>query len=143
PALDAARPLEDTELPPLTPEDVAYLLFTSGSTGVPKGVPVTHGNGTYFMDVMSRRYRIMPDDRFSQTFDQTFDLSVFDLFMAWSNGACVYSMASIELLAPTKFINKNQLTVWFSVPSLPAHMIRRNTLVAGSLPSLRLSLFCG
>lgn len=94
-------------LPPLTPEDVAYLLFTSGSTGTPKGVPVTHGNAVHFMDVMSRRYGIIPDDRFSQTFDQTFDLSVFDQFMAWSNGASVYATSPVDLLAPAKYINQN------------------------------------
>lgn len=139
--LKAARPL--TSLPAVTPEDTAYLLFTSGSTGAPKGVPVTHGNAAYFIDVMSRRYCIGPHDRLSQTFDQTFDLSVFDLFMAWSNGACVYSMASIDLLAPARFINTNQLTVWFSVPSVPAQMLRRNTLLPNTMPTLRWSLFCG
>lgn len=136
-----ATPLDP--LPALTPEDIAYLLFTSGSTGTPKGVPVTHWNAVYFMDTMSRRYGIRPDDRFSQTFDQTFDLSVFDLFMAWSNGACVYGMAPVELLFPTKFINQNRITVWFSVPSVPAQMYRRNTLIANTLPTLRWSLFCG
>lgn len=132
-----------TDLPPISVEDIAYLLFTSGSTGKPKGVPVTHGNAVYFMDVMSRRYGIRAEDRFSQTFDQTFDLSVFDLFMAWGNGACVYAMAPVDLISPTRFINTHQLTVWFSVPSVPAQMCRRNTLRPGTLPTLRLSLFCG
>jgi amino acid adenylation domain-containing protein len=130
-------------LPAIAPEDVAYLLFTSGSTGRPKGVPVTHGNAVHFLDVTTERYQIGTNDRFSQTFDQSFDLSVFDLFLAWNNGACVFSMAPIELLAPTNFINKNGLTVWFSVPSLPAHMIRRGLLSPGSMPGLRWSLFCG
>jgi amino acid adenylation domain-containing protein len=130
-------------LPPLPPEHVAYLLFTSGTTGVPKGVPILHSNVRAFINWAMDRYQIQPGDRFSQTFDQTFDLSVFDLFAAWEAGACVYSMSPVDLLAPSKFINKNQLTVWFSVPSVPAQMRKRNLLGPDTLPTLRWSLFCG
>ncbi len=74
---------------PVDPEGIAYLLFTSGSTGVPKGVMVAHSNVNAFLDAMSERYAVQPEDRLSQTFELTFDLSVFDLFLAWECGARV------------------------------------------------------
>ncbi len=132
-----------TQLPPVLSGEVAYLLFTSGSTGTPKGVPVTHANVLHFIDVMTARYAIQPEDRFSQTFDQTFDLSVFDLFVAWERGACVYVLQPLELIAPTRFVNRHGLTVWFSVPSVPALMRKKGFLKPGAFPTLRLSLFCG
>ena len=64
----------------VVPNSTAYLLFTSGSTGQPKGVPITHANVMHFLRVNQQRYQLTPDDRVSQTFDQTFDLSMFDLF---------------------------------------------------------------
>jgi amino acid adenylation domain-containing protein len=139
--LRAAPRLEN--LPPIGMEDVAYLLFTSGSTGMPKGVPITHGNVRAYLDWASARYGFRPDDRFSQTFDQTFDLSVHDQFLCWENGACLYAMSPPDLLAPARFINRNELTVWFSVPSVVAQMRKRNTLKPGQMPTLRWSLFCG
>jgi amino acid adenylation domain-containing protein len=139
--LETIKPLR--ELPPIVSEDIAYLLFTSGSTGKPKGVGVTHGNAMHFLDAMAARYGIGPDDRFSQTFDQTFDLSVFDLFLSWNCGACVFSMAPVDLLAPAGFVNKHRLTMWFSVPSVVAQMRKRKSLKPDSMPTLRWSLFCG
>lgn len=132
-----------TRLPAPAMDDVAYLLFTSGSTGMPKGVPITHANVRAYLNWANARYGFHPEDRFSQTFDQTFDLSVHDQFLCWENGACLYAMSPADLLAPARFINRHQLTVWFSVPSVVAQMRKRNTLKPGLLPTLRWSLFCG
>jgi amino acid adenylation domain-containing protein len=139
--LSRFAPLAD--LPAVAEDDVAYLLFTSGSTGVPKGVPVTHRNVLHFLDYASNRYGITTDDRFSQTFDQTFDLSVFDLFAAWENGACVCAMQPLDLLTPARFVARQNVTVWFSVPSIAALMRKKNLLKPGVFPTLRWSLFCG
>ncbi|HYF63322.1 MAG TPA: amino acid adenylation domain-containing protein [Herpetosiphonaceae bacterium] len=134
-------PLE--RLPARSASEHAYLLFTSGSTGRPKGVPISHANVLSFIKTNQQRYRITPDDRLTQTFDQTFDLSVFDLFMAWNHGATVCSMPAIQLLAPFRFLRDHGITVWFSVPSVAALLRKQGLLTPGSLPRLRLSLFCG
>lgn len=125
------------------PADTAYLLFTSGSTGVPKGVGVAHRNVLPFLEVMAERYGIGEHDRFSQTFDMTFDLSVFDMFLAWERGACLCCPSAMELIKPGDFIRRSELTVWFSVPSTAVFMRRLGMLKPGMYPSLRWSLFCG
>lgn len=133
---------------PLTPcpaagSRAAYLLFTSGSTGTPKGVPVSFDNLNAYVDYVVERYAIGPTDRCSQTFDQTFDLSVHDMFVTWAAGAALHVLSPEALLNPGRFIRTHELTAWFSVPSAAMLMMRMRTLRPGAFPSLRLSLFCG
>lgn len=121
----------------------AYLLFTSGSTGTPKGVAVSHANVRHFLDVVVDRYAITEEDRLTQMFDMTFDLSVFDMFAAWERGACVCCPTTQERNLPGRFITERGITVWFSVPSTGIQMQRLRQLREGQYPGLRLSLFCG
>ena len=136
-------PDESFEAAPAGSDEIAYLLFTSGSTGQPKGVMVAHRNVTHFLSVMIERYGVTEADRFSQTFDLTFDLSVFDMFMAWECGACLCAPTQSQKMLPSKYINDSELTIWFSVPSTAVLMNRLRMLKADKYPGLRLSLFCG
>ena len=123
--------------------DLAYLMFTSGTTGDPKGVMITHAAIDHFLNVMQARYNIGPGDRVSQFFELTFDLSVFDVFMSFNNGATLCVLPEASRLAPAGFIREQKLTVWFSVPSAMVLMERFRQLRPGAFPDLRLSLFCG
>lgn len=123
--------------------EIAYLMFTSGSTGKPKGVPISHRNILHFLNVSQEKFNINIDDRLSQTFDLTFDLAIFDIFMAWSNGASLYPLKDLQLLSPIKFLKKHSITVWFSVPYIITLLRKQNLLKPNTIPSLRLSLFCG
>ncbi|WP_186156457.1 AMP-binding protein [Burkholderia gladioli] len=142
---DDATSAADTELPGYARDrdDLAYILFTSGSTGTPKGVPITHGNIDAYLRHVIARYEVGPGARLSQMFDLTFDVSVFDLFVAWGAGATVVVPTRGDLLAPVRFINRRAISHWCSVPSVISFARRLGTLRAGAMPTLRVSLFAG
>lgn len=136
-----AEPLERPRTP--QPQDIAYILFTSGSTGRPKGVPVQHRNVDAYLRFVHDRYQFTADDVFSQTFDLTFDLAMFDMFTAWGSGGTLVCMPPQAFVAVPDFVAQYGITVWFSSPSVISLVRRLRALSPDSMPSLRYSLFCG
>jgi amino acid adenylation domain-containing protein len=131
------------EFPTADETTCAYILYTSGSTGKPKGVMVSHGNVTHYVREMVALYGFTRDDRFSQTFDLTFDLSVIGTFCAPAVGGAIHPMEKLDRLSPVRYVGGQSITVWSSVPSLAVNMQKLGLLRPEAMPSLRWSIFCG
>ena len=125
------------------PTGIAYIMFTSGSTGEPKGVPITHTNALAYVRYMADLLEIGPDSRCSQMHDLTFDFSVHDLWTTWEGGGCLYVVPEAERFAPASFIKRHELTHFACVPSVLASMERLGLLTENAFPSLTHAVFCG
>ncbi|MCJ8509254.1 AMP-binding protein [Rhizobium lemnae] len=124
-------------------DDLAYIIFTSGTTGLPKGVMISAGSLANYLAESRSWTALTPDDRLAETCDVTFDLTVHNLFLCVEAGASLHILSSLEMMAPGRFVRAREITVWMSVPTLIAMMRRNGSLKPGIFPSLRLSIFCG
>ncbi len=140
PTIGSSPPTSASPPTPTNASPFAYLLFTSGSTGRPKGVPIRHESIVHYLNHVSMRYGLGPEDRFSQLFPTTFDLSIFDQFACWSVGGSVHVGESRSL---ESYVHRHRITVLFCVPSRVRLASQVGDLLPGSLPSVRLALFCG
>jgi amino acid adenylation domain-containing protein len=128
------------------PGDAAHILFTSGSTGIPKGVVITHRMVVSFVDWSVDYFDIRPPDRVSGHPPLHFDLSTFDIYGSFAAGAELHLVPSSLNLLPHKlaaFIEDRELTQWFSVPSILAYMAKFDVVRHDAFPQLERLLWCG
>jgi amino acid adenylation domain-containing protein len=146
-ALTDAETFSEAPLPPAShAEDAAHLLFTSGSTGIPKGVVITHANVGAFIDWATAYFGMTHADRVSSHPPLHFDLSTFDIYGTFAVGAELHLVPSELNLLPNRFasfIEEAELTQWFSVPSLLSYMAKFDVVPSAGFPSLRRVLWCG
>ncbi len=139
------EPLPETALP-RSLEDLAYILYTSGSTGIPKGVMLTHRNAVSFVDWCSSVFTPDENDRFSSHAPFHFDLSVLDLYVCLKHGGTLFLISDELGKNPrelARFIAEQRLTVWYSTPSILSLMAEFGNLNRSEFETLRLVLFAG
>ncbi|MGI9264604.1 MAG: amino acid adenylation domain-containing protein, partial [Gammaproteobacteria bacterium] len=127
-------------------QDLAYIMYTSGSTGIPKGIMHTHASGLSYARMAAETYGITHDDRLSNHSPLHFDMSTLDYFSGPLRGAATVIIPEAYTKLPaslSKLIEDERLTIWYSVPLALIQLLLRGLLEQRDLSALRWVLFGG
>jgi amino acid adenylation domain-containing protein len=127
-------------------QDLAYILYTSGSTGAPKGIMHTHRSGLSFAEWAAAEYGLRSEDRLSNHAPLHFDLSTFDFFAGHLAGATTVIIPESVTKFPaslSKLMAEERISVWYSVPYALMQLLAHGNLSGRDLSALRWVLFAG
>jgi amino acid adenylation domain-containing protein len=127
-------------------QDLAYILYTSGSTGDPKGIIHTHRSGLAFAEWAATTYGLHHEDRLSNHAPLHFDLSTFDFFAGALAGATTVIIPEALTKFPanlSKLIQDERISVWYSVPFALIQLMLRGGIETRDVSALRWVLFAG
>ena len=145
-ALSATPHYDSGQAQVVNPDQLAYILYTSGSTGSPKGVMLSHRNGRVFVDWAHQRFRLTANDRLSSHAPFHFDLSILDIFGAASAGATLVLVPENQQglgVALVRLVVEEAISVWYSVPTALIRMLEANNSMLLASSRLRVVLFAG
>jgi len=121
----------------------AYILFTSGSSGQPKSVHISHYQAKTCIENTHSIVKTDENDLFSQFSELSFDVSIGEIFLCWKSGSTLCVPNFKELMLPITYVKKNQITVWSSVPTLVNNLIASGLMREGIFQSVKWNMFCG
>lgn len=133
-------------LQPVTGDETFYIIFTSGTTGVPKGVQISHKNLLSFTNWDLKDFGIESGMRFLSQAPYSFDLSVMSVYPALCSGGTLVPMEKAVINDFKKlfgFLPKLALEVWVSTPSFMDICLMEKTFDGEHVPSLKIFQFCG
>ncbi|MFY0591781.1 amino acid adenylation domain-containing protein [Roseivirga sp.] len=130
----------------LMERDLAYIIYTSGSTGLPKGIMHSHRSGLAYAQLTANLYGITADDRIGNHCVLHFDMSTLGYLTAPLVGATTIIATDAHTKMPASLallLDKENITIWYSVPLALIQMLSSGSIERGSMPKLRWVLYGG
>ncbi|NIZ13554.1 AMP-binding protein, partial [Phaeobacter sp. HF9A] len=140
-----ARPEGEVCAAPRAPQDVAYVMFSSGTLGQPKGIQVTYANLLHFVDWLPE---LLPDvgPAVTGTIRHCFDVSLFEIWSAWARLIPITALDHADFADSTGYIRRlgaDRVGTWVSTPSIMRMMLKNRRFTGAALPDMACFVFCG